>query len=525
LAVPELFEDVGPRARVPAMWEITTRGRRSQETSYLTLDPVPDSDTTAGLTQPGVLRLPLPDESLIWAPSNDVGVNPRAGVGDAPPRLDDAAKATRLIGWLRLRPVPGQPAVGLSLSWLGLNAVPIEQRVTVGGHVLGASTGAADQTFTLPQTSVDPATLAIEVEEPERGYQPWYRVEDLAAISTDPQVARMAGAYELDAEAGLIRFGDGVRGRVPERQMRVRLRSGRFGGGGAGNLPPGTLAELTTRRLEGGNAPPLKVHQPLPLQGGEDAETLAEAEKRIPAQLRHRERAVTAEDYRRLSLETPGIRVGRVELLPRFKPRDRRFGVPGVVSVMALPEQALSGPPNPRPDRPFIETLHAYLSTRAPLTTELYVIGCEYLALGLAVGIQVREGFGPEQVRHDVKEALKRLLWPLRGGGVTGEGWPLGRAVRERELEVEISRVPGVGEVTGVNLFERARLPEGDDWRPVARSTRDDTQSLPLAPWQLPELLSVIVVAGPEAPGNLRALPNPFADERAVAVPVVPEVC
>ena len=72
---------------------------------------------------------------------------------------------------------------------------------------------------------------------------------------------------------------------------------------------------------------------------------------------------MTAEDYKALAFEAPGIDVGRVDVLPRFKPHDRRFGVPGVVSVMALPAQSLSGPPNPRPDRPFIERLHAYLST------------------------------------------------------------------------------------------------------------------------------------------------------------------
>ena len=78
-----------------------------------------------------------------------------------------------------------------------------------------------------------------QVEEPGRGYQPWHRVDDLAAISADARVAREAAAFELDAEAGTVRFGDGVRGRVPERQMRVRLASGRFGGGRAGNLPAG----------------------------------------------------------------------------------------------------------------------------------------------------------------------------------------------------------------------------------------------------------------------------------------------
>ncbi|HEX2726168.1 MAG TPA: putative baseplate assembly protein, partial [Beijerinckiaceae bacterium] len=349
LATPALFEEVGPRARVPVVWEITTRGRGPQETDYLTLEPLAGSDSTAGLARAGTLRLPLPDESLIWAPSNDVGENPRAGVGDSPPRLDDAAKAARLIAWLRLRPAPGQSVSQLRLTWIGVNAVEVDQRVTLSGRVLGVSTGAPDQEFQLPTGSVDGATLAMEVEEPGRGYQRWQPVDDLGAIHPDPNVAREAAVYELDAAAGVVRFGDGVRGRVPEREMRIRLAFGRFGGGRLGNVAAGSLAELSALAVAGGNAPPIKVSQPLAAGGGEDAETLAQAERRIPSYLRHHDRAVTAEDYRSLAFETPGINVGRVEVLPRFKPRERRFEVPGVVSVMGLPLQPLSRAPNPRP--------------------------------------------------------------------------------------------------------------------------------------------------------------------------------
>jgi predicted phage baseplate assembly protein len=524
LTMPELFEQVGAPTRVPVLWEITTQGRAALDTDYLTLDPLPGSDSTNGLTRPGVLRLALPDESFIWAPSNDVGVNARAGVGDAPPRLDDAAKAARLLGWIRLRPKPGEQVGSLPLAWIGINAVQIDQRSTLAGHVLGVSTGAADQAFQLPQGSVDPDSLVIEVEEPGRGYQRWYAVDDLAAISADPNVAREAGAFELNAEAGTLRFGDGVRGRLPERQMRIRLASGRFGGGRAGNLAAGSLAEVAATRVQGGVAPAMKVLQPLPTSGGDDAEALASAERRIPAVLRHRDRAVTIEDYRRLTMETPGADVGRVEVLPRFKPRDRRFNVPGVVTVLALPARALSGPPNPRPDRPFIERVHSYLSSRTPLSTELYVVGCEYVPLGLAVGVAIRDGFARDQVLFDVREALKSMLWPLPPGGFEAKGWPLGRSVRERELEVDISRVPGVLEVSGLNVFERDGGGDAADWRLLPRSSADGTQTLALSAWQLPELLSVVVVDA-AAPDNLRALPNPFAQSNAVAVPVVPELC
>jgi len=521
LATPALFEEIGARARVPMLWEITTQGGSDQATDYLTLDPQPAADTTNGLSKPGVLRLALPDESLIWAPSNDVGVNPHAGVGDTPPRLDDVEKASRLLAWLRLRPQPGQSVASLPLSWIGINAVEIDQRVSVAGRVLGVSTGAPDQVFHLPLGSVDAASLAIEVEESGRGYQPWFRVEDLAAIGNDPNVAREARAFELDAEAGTLRFGDGVRGRLPEQQMRIRLVSGRFGGGRAGNLPANSLGEIAAKLVDGRQAPPMKVWQPLPTTGGDDAETLDAAEKRIPAHLSHRDRAVTAEDYKRLCVEAPGVDVARVEVLPRFKPRDRRFGVPGVVSVLALPAQAIGNAPNPRPDRPFIERLHAHLSARTPLATELYVIGCEYVPLGLAVGVTIRDGYARDAVLFEVREALRRQLWPLPPFGPEGQGWPLGRSVRERELEVDVSRVAGVLEVSGLNLFQRG---EGD-WQTLPRNASDRTQTLALEAWQLPELLSIVVLDGPAAPTDLRAVPNPFAEAGAVAVPVVPEIC
>ena len=102
---------------------------------------------------------------------------------------------------------------------------------------------------------------------------------------------------------------------------------------------------------------------------------------------------MTQDDYQRLSLNAPGIDVGRVEVLPRFKPQDRRFDVPGVVSVMALPNAPLAPAPNPRPDRPLIERLYNYLSARTPLATELYVIGCEYVPLGLSVAVSLRDGY------------------------------------------------------------------------------------------------------------------------------------
>jgi len=512
IEVPSLFEDIGPRARIPHIWEITSLDKDGK-LDYLTLDVIADS--TAGLTRAGVMRLALPAAKFIGAPSNDVRASLNAGVGDQPPRLDAVKKAERLVAWVRLRPATEMQH--LSLSWAGINAVEIDQRQTLSGRVVGQSDGRADQEFQLPGQSVDPKTLELQVEEPARGYQRWGQIDDLALTDRDGR------SFTLDSEGGSIRFGDGVRGHIPETGRRIRVARMRAGGGEAGNLPPGSLTEITARDLSGNPVTTkLKVLQSVPTRGGESAESLDRAEKRIPALFRHRDRAVTGDDYRRLAAETPGIRMGRVEMMPRFKPQQRRFDVPGVVSVVVLPFKPVGGPPNPRPDRPFLEAVHGYLDARRPLSTELYVIGSEYVPLGVAVGITIRDGFDRDAVILAVRDAIRSFLWPLAPGGADGNGWLLGRPVQDREVEVTVARVAGVQQVSPVKLFQR----QNDAWRLIAGSDRCAPTALTLSPWQLPELLSVVVVEG-DTPADLSGVPNPFGQgsQLGVAVPVVPEVC
>jgi predicted phage baseplate assembly protein len=510
IETPELFEQIGPRARIPHVWEVSNL-TDDGEVEYLTLEAL--SDGTNGLTERGVTRLALPAEEFLDAPGNDARAALDAGVGDRPPRIDDVEVASRLVTWVRLR--PAERLASLSLSWVGVNAVESDQRQTSFNRLLGESDGSIDQTMQLPGQSVEAETLELQVEVAGSGFQTWRRVEDLATAGRDD------AAYSLDSEAGVVRFGDGVRGSVPERGRRVRVARLRAGGGAAGNLPAGSLNRIEAFDLGGAKLETLRVAQTLATEGGADGESLVEAERRIPALFRHGNRAVTEEDYRRLAAATPGARLGRVEVLPRFKPQQRRADVPGVVSVMIWPFKAERQAPHPRPDRPTIEAVHQWLDQRRPLGVELYVIACEYIALGLGVGVEIRDGFGRETTLNAVRESLRRFLWPLAPGGSGEAGWPLGRDVNDRELEVEVARTPGVSGVRGINLFTRA----GRNWREIARPNACAPVTLALRPWQLPELLAIVVVEG-DAPRDLRGAPNPFdPGPESVAVPVVPDLC
>jgi predicted phage baseplate assembly protein len=501
----------GTLAPVPATWQISGNTPAGQPVKYYSLSIA--EDTTNGLTTAGVVQLVLPQASDIGAPANDVRTDSQAGVGAKPPRIDDPNIDSTLVAWIR---VNVQSA--LTLSWAGVNAVTVDQRTTYNLIVIGVSSGAGGQVFSVTQTQIDPTTFQLDVDMPGLGYQLWQAVDDLSVLQGP------IPAYVLDPEAGTVTFGNQMQGLIPPAGRRIRVRQMRAGGGSAGNVPAGTLTKIQGQDPNGNPLSQFTVQQPMATAGGADSETLDQAEQRLPARLRHQERAVTASDYQDLAMETPGASIGRVEVLPLFKPQTRDLNAPGVVSIMIIPEKDGVQPPCPRADRTLLESVYSYLDPRRPVSSEMYVIGTEYVGLGISVAVEVRSGFNLLQVGNQVELALRNYLWPLAPGGADNTGWPLGRLVRSLELEVAVSQVAGVVEVNGLLLFQY--LSNGSyQALPVDSSNRSE---LTLSSWQLPEALQIIVATGADGSGIMpgTAIPAPSsAGPNTVAVPVVPNLC
>jgi predicted phage baseplate assembly protein len=459
-----------------------------------------------------VVQLVLPQGADIGAPSNDVRTDAQAGVGAKPPRIDDPNIDAVLVAWIRIN-----VQSALSLNWAGVNAVSIDQRTTYELQVIGVSSGTAGQVFSLPQTQIDPSSFQLDVDMPGLGYQLWQPVDDLAVLQGPVPV------YVLDPEAGTVTFGNQMQGLIPSTGRRIRVRQMRVGGGAAGNLPAGSLTRIQAQDLSG-NPVSQSVQQPFATVGGAEVETLDQAEQRLPARLRHQERAVTSSDYKDLATEAPGASIGRVEVLPLFKPQTRDSNAPGVVSVMVLPQASSVQPPCPRSDRQLLGTIYQYLSPRTPASAEMYVIGTEYISIGIGVAVEVQSGFALLQVGNQVELALRDYLWPLAPGGPNQTGWPLARTVRSLELEVAVSKVPGVIEVNGLLLFQ---LSSSGVYQPLPADANGRSE-LTFQPWQLPELLQVSVTTGADGSGVAPdATLNPIVstDPNTVAVPVVPKLC
>jgi predicted phage baseplate assembly protein len=255
----------------------------------------------------------------------------------------------------------------------------------------------------------------------------------------------------------------------------------------------------------------VKVTNPVQTWGGDEAETVAEAEQRIPRTLQHRDRLVAHADFGDIIAQTPGVEIGRTDILPLVHPDMDDSDAPGVVTLVVIPAYDPLHPNAPQPDALFLDTICTYLEPRRLITTELHVIGPNYVPIWLSVGIQVIPGTATATVREAVKTALRTFLSPL-AGGFAGTGWPLGKTVAQLELWAKAASVSGVAQVTGVLL---------------AGQSGSAATEIPLDRLQLPNLIAVEVQIGPPTPlSALRGDVLVAVDGgRTVPVPVIEMEC
>ncbi|WP_415879188.1 putative baseplate assembly protein [Methylomonas sp. TEB] len=497
----DAINELNPRKLI---WELVSTGEAG-ETIYLPLDVLADS--SKGGRQTGVVRLRLPKNPALFqafVPTDSMF----SGVGDRPPELADQVEAGRVAFWLRLR-CPEHP--NLQLGYLALNAVDVLAQGLQQDLLVGMGTGQPDQVVVLPNQNIDAATLQLDVEE-NGAWVRWQQVAFLAGQAADARV------YRLNPQSGYVYFGDGTTGRRPPSGSRIRIAAYLFGGGSAGNLPAGSIKEVVNGSSR------YKLRHEWPLSGGIDAETVEQAEKRIPQFLTHRNRAVTQQDFKIITEANPVNPVARAEVLVGFLPgasiRAARDGVPGVVSVFVLPPAEPALGHTPKPNQGLLKDVFAYLLQRTMVGTELYVLSPEFVPIAVSVKVQVRDIETEQQTLRDVQQTLLEYLWPLAPGGARGAGWPLGGAVRANELLTQAARVAGVQAVNSLSLFQRG----SQGWR---RLPADEPVNL--TKFQLPELLGVRADSGsgtPTLPDGIGLLEGQTPDDSlGVAVPVIPDIC
>jgi hypothetical protein len=453
-----------------------------------------EGDTTLGLSQQGVVRLRLPREAKSFG-TVTLADDDLAGTGDLPPPLDDDDLSKDVLFWLRVFRRDRDRALG-RVEWVGANVAAVTQMKTATSEFLGTGTGQV-LVSKLTHGDVVDGTLTIEVEEADR-WTPWTAVDGFQASREDDR------HYVVDREAGLVHFGNGVRGRAPQLGERIRAVGYRYTAGDAGNVAVKAIA-----KVEGMAG--LACENPQRARGGAAAETIEEGLDRVPGELRRRDRAVTAGDFRELALMTPGATVGRAECLPLFHPPTHTRPAAGVVTVVVWPREDREHPNAPMPDRTLLRTVCAWLDSRRLVTTELYVEPPTYRRVAVAVGLRAKAGYGIEAVCRWVELVLRQYLAPLPPYGPSGQGWPLGRRVHGPELEAAALQVEGVEYLEGLRVAGW----DGQGWV---------EGTVVLETYEVAELAEITVVDGPpDEPA--KAVGPPVPPRTPVPIRKQPEEC
>jgi predicted phage baseplate assembly protein len=303
--------------------------------------------------------------------------------------------------WLRIRLVEGAYPTGLEpeIDFLRPNIARARNLSTVRNEVVGFSDGEPNQVYRLSRIPVAPGTLTLAVEDPEQDNQEirWQQQDDFyASCEDDPH-------FVLNAVAGEVRFGDSRRGRIPPAGSRIVAQSYQYGGGEAGNVAADAVT-TSLSQLRGIDS----VTNPRPAAGGRDEESIDDFLNNAPARLRHRNRAVSVDDFAALAEEVGGI--GKAKAIPLFHPSHPGVDVPGAVTLVVIPEnQEIE--PKPSPDQ--IEAVCRYLEPLRLLTTELHVKGPDYRPIKVTATVQVEPSVSFDLVASEIVRAINTSLDPL----------------------------------------------------------------------------------------------------------------
>jgi hypothetical protein len=387
------------------------------------------------------------------------------------------------LAWLRLRWQGGDFPLPPRLRRVLPGTTWAAQLTTIANEILGSGNGDPGQAFWTAQTPVQPghqvvvgetqlppplAEQAVVVQEdagavsvtagpesqPEQTWVRWHAVPDF--YESGPQDRH----YTADALSGEIRFGDGAHGMIPpvgQNNIRITYRSG---GGERGNRAAGTIVDLKSSvpYIDG-------VTNNEPAEGGAAAEPLDRLQDRGPHVLRHRGRAIAAQDLEDLAVAASADVARAAAIVPIFDPfslwlePDDPVPTPAHTAAHAgrmgvIIVQSGTGAARPAPSLGLLREVEAHLRARCPPTADLWVAGPEWIAVDVTAGVAVGSAQEADLVRDRVSAALARFLHPLTGGP-RGEGWAFGRWPRASVLSALLDAVHGVDHVVRLAVSYR----------------------------------------------------------------------
>ena len=170
-----------------------------------------------------------------------------------------------------------------------LYTVRVVQGITIRNELIGSSTGAPDQRYTLSYAPAILDSISIIIDE-GMGFIEWDRVDNFVDSSA---TSRDYTAVINENDEAVITFGDGVFGKIPLEHSNGIFCNYRIGGGTNGNVGANKICLLDSNL-----AFVASTFNPYTADvKGQDKETLTEIKKNAPNAYRVKWGALTAKDF------------------------------------------------------------------------------------------------------------------------------------------------------------------------------------------------------------------------------------
>lgn len=338
--------------------------------------------------------------------------------------------------WIRCRWKDGIYEIKPLINSILLNTVPAVQLENINELEYGL--GEPDQKIELSKKPVITGSLKVFIGFSDAKEDAWVEKDDFESSGPEDK------HYLFNPDKGEITFGNGLNGMIPPESQKIRI-SYKATLGQKGNISSGQkwiINKTGFRSIPGKNFKQAA--------GGRNAESIEQAKSRAKKDFRDLYRAITSEDYEKLALSTPGLRVARAKTIPDYNPEYSCIDIPGSVTVVIVPytrdEEVAQ-----MPGKGFLQTVSSFLDARRLITSDLHVIGPEYVKISVICKVRIKKKSSPTEVKKRVQNELKRFLDPLKGGQ-DGKGWPFGRAVYPSEIYQILDNIEGVDYASGVSL-------------------------------------------------------------------------
>lgn len=276
----------------------------------------------------------------------------------------------------------------------------------------------------------------------------WTARRDL--LNSDRFSADFVVEMERD-ETAHLRFGDGISaGRKPDGGTEFAATY-RVGNGRAGNVGAETLTRVVSN-LNGFDG----IRNPLPAQGGVDAETMEEVRQFAPTAFRKQQRAVTEADWAEVAERHPDVQKAAATFrwtgswYTVFITIDRKGGL------------------QTKGDEKFRKEIANFLEQFRIAGYDLEINDPLFVPLDILLKVCVKPGY----FRSDVKQALLNVFsrYALPGGGrgfFDPDNFTFGQPVYLSKIYLTAMSVAGVASVEAKRFQRLGRLPhnELDDGR------------------------------------------------------------